>query len=258
MVTRRITRAGTTAATWSGRLAEARLPALEPLPGAGDHVLVVAAHPDDEGLGVGGLMRRLAERDVALHLLWATDGEASHPDAPASFRARLRGTRRREAVAGLAALGVTPASTTFLGRPDSGLHDLEDELAGALAPHLRDRALALTTWSGDGHPDHEACGRAVAAAAGPVGVPVVEYPVWLWDWGHPEDPDLPWATARTIRLDEADRAAKRTAAAAHASQVVPAPGDDEAVLPPHVLAHFDPDFQRENFVRIIQENAWPE
>lgn len=25
-----------------------------------------------------------------------------------------------------------------------------------------------------------------------------------------------------------------------------------------VLAHFDPGFQRENFVRIIQENAWPE
>jgi hypothetical protein len=25
-----------------------------------------------------------------------------------------------------------------------------------------------------------------------------------------------------------------------------------------VLAHFDPDFHRENFVRIIQDNAWPE
>ena len=25
-----------------------------------------------------------------------------------------------------------------------------------------------------------------------------------------------------------------------------------------VLAHFDPDFHREDFVRIIQENAWPE
>ena len=51
-----------------------------PLDLAGRTRLVVcAAHPDDEVLGVGGLLALLAAAGAQLHLLAATDGEASHP-----------------------------------------------------------------------------------------------------------------------------------------------------------------------------------
>jgi hypothetical protein len=43
-------------------------------------VAVVAAHPDDDVLGVGGLMTMLADRGERLQLIAVTDGEASHPD----------------------------------------------------------------------------------------------------------------------------------------------------------------------------------
>ena len=36
------------------------------------------------------------------------------------------------------------------------------------------------------------------------------------------------------------------------------PGTTFGTMNDDVLAHFDPDFHREDFVRIIQENAWPE
>ena len=45
-------------------------------------VVVVAPHPDDEVLGVGGLLRLLARAGTAIHIVAVTDGEASHPKSP--------------------------------------------------------------------------------------------------------------------------------------------------------------------------------
>src|ERR1700761_4683228 len=40
--------------------------------------VIVAAHPDDEVLGVGGLISMLAASHARLRLVAVTDGEASH------------------------------------------------------------------------------------------------------------------------------------------------------------------------------------
>ena len=80
---------------------------------AGRRVVVLAAHPDDEVLGVGGLLRR-ADRRLAAEIVavWATDGEASHPgstslDRSPSWRALRRAESRRRA----ARLGVSADAT---------------------------------------------------------------------------------------------------------------------------------------------------
>lgn len=67
---------GTPATAWDGLLAG--LPQL-PMPGGGARLVVLAAHPDDETLGCGGLLADAARAGADITVLLATDGEASHP-----------------------------------------------------------------------------------------------------------------------------------------------------------------------------------
>ena len=68
--------------------------------------VVVAPHPDDEVLGAGGLVRVLAGSGTAVRILAVTDGEASHPGAPATLAAR----RREESRTALHRLGAGAAA----------------------------------------------------------------------------------------------------------------------------------------------------
>lgn len=43
--------------------------------------VVLAAHPDDESLGAGGLLARLHALGATVRLLLCTAGEASHPES---------------------------------------------------------------------------------------------------------------------------------------------------------------------------------
>ena len=54
--------------------------------------LVLAPHPDDETLGAGGLLARLARDGVRCDVIVLTDGEGSHPDSPTHTPARLAAT----------------------------------------------------------------------------------------------------------------------------------------------------------------------
>ena len=77
-------------------------------------------------------------------------------------------------------------------------------LTGLLNAILEDRpsgTWCAVTWRGDGHPDHEAVGRAgrphPRARAGAV---LVEYPVWMWHWAVPDDAAVPWHRAPRVPL----------------------------------------------------------
>lgn len=233
-------RAGTPASAWTPSI-EA-LPALH-LPDSRTRLVVVGAHPDDETLGAAGLVRAAARAGWEVTVVTATAGEGSHPDSPTHPPARLADVRRRElrvAVAGLA----PDATVACLDLPDGDVAEHADALVAALVEEIGTRGddvVLCAPWRGDGHPDHEAVGRAAAVAAVRTDALLVEYPVWLWHWGSPDD--VPWDRAAQLGLDEAGRAAKRTAVAAHASQVrplSPAPGD-EVLLGPDLLAHVDRD-----------------
>jgi LmbE family N-acetylglucosaminyl deacetylase/SAM-dependent methyltransferase len=217
-----------------------RLPHLT-VPSAGDVMVVVAAHPDDESLGAGGLIAAAAAAGAQVRLVVATDGEASHPHSPTHSPAQLARIRRAELRAAAAAL--TPnLDPILLGLPDSSLADDRSALAERLAPHLVDATVVVSTWTGDRHPDHEACGAAVAGLlAGRSGVTHWQYPIWAWHWGTPRE--LPWERMARIALDDVAQAAKRAAIDAHVSQhsALSDASGDEAIVAPHVLAHFDRD-----------------
>ena len=68
---------GTAESEWRSWRRLHELPVLEV--GGWPSVAVVAAHPDDEVLGVGGLLAMTAAAGAPIRLVAVTDGEASHP-----------------------------------------------------------------------------------------------------------------------------------------------------------------------------------
>lgn len=204
-----------------------------------DRVVLVAPHPDDEVLGAGGLLRLLAGRGAHVEIVAVTDGDASHPGSPTLTPAQLVRARRAESTEALQRLGVTP-TVHHLGHADGRVAESESRLEAYLSALLgpADRSTwCLSTWEHDGHPDHEAVGRAARRACAVTGARLLAYPVWTWHWAAPGDPRVPWAAARTVVLDAETQAAKRSAVAAFVTQVRPLSDHpaDAAVLPPSVL-----------------------
>ncbi|WP_372664908.1 PIG-L family deacetylase [Amycolatopsis kentuckyensis] len=202
-----------------------------------ERALVVAAHPDDETLGAGGLLQRLHAAGTAVTLVVATDGEAAFPAAGADERRELGRTRRRELRDSLRAQGLSEVEPVWLGLPDSGLASCGDELTAAVRAHADGHDLCLLPWPDDPHPDHQAVARAALAAA-PVSAQCWSYPIWLWHRLRRDDPVIPWPRARSVRLTEAERDAKAAAIATFTSQLKPGPRGEEPILPEEVLAHF--------------------
>ena len=202
-------------------------------------LVVVAAHPDDESLGAGGLIATATRVGIPVEIVCATDGEGSHPDSPTRTPEDLAIIRAEEGRRAARALGVPRVHRT--GFPDGRVDDHSDQLTSRLVEVVGDgRGMVLVApWRRDGHPDHEAAGRAAAAAARRTGADLWEFPVWFWHWGDPGE--APWSLLHPFVLDEDAVRAKRLAIAAHVSQVKPlSPLDgDETLLPPELLAHFE-------------------
>jgi LmbE family N-acetylglucosaminyl deacetylase len=194
--------------------------------------VVVAAHPDDEVLGAGGLISVLAAAGARLRLVAVTDGESSHRGR--ADPAMLAKRRRAETAAALHALGAGTAQMVRLGLPDGGLAVREDDVAAALEALTAGFDVCLAPWDGDLHPDHEAAGRAARRAARHV----LCYPVWMWHWASPADPRVPWDQALRVPLPPSAAAMKRSAIGCFASQTEDRGGGLGPVLAPGMIAHF--------------------
>jgi LmbE family N-acetylglucosaminyl deacetylase len=234
-VTTAIVGAGTPESVWSPWLTGRSWPALDLDDVEGRRVLVLASHPDDEILGAGGLISELSARGHQIVMVWASDGEASHPESSAVARPALAAIRRSESQLALRRLGVAPSATHHLALPDGGVAEHANDLRAALANIANPSDLVLAPWSADGHPDHDALG---AAAAELPGTTTWHYLIWMWHWAKPADERIPWDRMHLSRVP--DPAKKAVAIAAFRSQVEPlgAAVADAAILPPHVLERF--------------------
>lgn len=221
---------GTPLATWRSWPAWSRFPVLDPT--TWPRVVAVAPHPDDEVLGVGALLARLAAAGHAVSVVAVTDGDGADPQADAATRAALADRRVRESRLAGALLGLPVAERLRI--PDGHVAAHEAVLVEQLAARLGPGTVCLATWDGDGHPDHEAVGRAALAAGRRTGAVVVHFPVWAWHWSAPADPAVPWHRAAVVPLTEEERAAKRAAVACFVSQLT-APVGRSPVLPPAVV-----------------------
>ncbi|MEJ8822375.1 PIG-L family deacetylase [Variovorax humicola] len=208
---------------WPGLAAIASTTVNELLPD-GARAVVVAPHPDDEVLAVGGLLAQLAAQEREICVVAVTDGIATPVDSPhwppaLDNRTRMRPIESRRA---LHRLGVA-AEPVRLGFPDGSLHILRRMLAERLLPLLRPTDVVFTTWRMDGPPDHEATGHACAFAAARSGARLVETPVRAWHWAVPGDVRLPWRRARRLPLDTQALDRKRNALEAFETQLQSVP-----------------------------------
>jgi LmbE family N-acetylglucosaminyl deacetylase/SAM-dependent methyltransferase len=208
------------------------------------HLVLLAAHPDDETLAAAGLLAIAAEAGARVDVVVATAGEGSHPGSPThspQSLARWRAEEVRQSIHHLA----PGARLHRLGLPDGHLREHREELRRALVALLTGSCWVVAPWRGDSHTDHDTAGEVAADVASSHGAELLEYPVWAWHWATPGDERLPWDAALAVPLPAAVRERKSAAMALHRSQVAPlspAPGD-EVMLGEHVLAHFRRDVE---------------
>ena len=141
-------------------------------------VAVVAAHPDDEVLGLGARLPLLGDGLLLIHV---TDGAprdmADASRAGCKTREDYAALRRRELDAALRTAGVS-ADLAMLGAVDQEASLDLAGLACRLAALLRDRApdIVVTHPYEGGHPDHDAACFVVHAACrllGPAAAPAI-------------------------------------------------------------------------------------
>jgi LmbE family N-acetylglucosaminyl deacetylase len=229
---------GPTEMAWRAAIDRAALPRWNP--GAAGLVLVVSPHPDDETLAVGGLLHDLVAAGWRVRLASVTDGEAAYRAMPG-----LGAIRRDELSSALDRLGIAHATVThFLMLPDGYVAQCQAALEARLAPLVTGASWILAPWRHDGHPDHEACGRAAAAVVTRGGGgPIRFFPVWVWHWAttgsSPARRMLASAERRELSRDALH--AKRAALRAFTSQQNGAFGPP--ILPSHVLDRFARPFE---------------
>ena len=118
------------------------------------NILVVGPHPDDQELGMGGTIARLAEQGHDVLLLDMTNGEPTPHGDPK--------TRAIEAARAAEILGVR---RRLLGLPNREIvHSIEARhlVAGAIREHQAE--IVFTPFLPDAHPDHVATTRIVEDA----------------------------------------------------------------------------------------------
>ena len=133
------------------------------------HVLVVAAHPDDEVLGCGGTIARHVSEGDRVEVVFFTDGvgsrhQAENPASQAEQVVRNESARRAADILGIA----TPACFGF---PDNRLDaiDLLDLVKAVEAVGNRFQpSIIYTHWAGDLNIDHRLVYRSVITAFRPM------------------------------------------------------------------------------------------
>lgn len=156
--------------------------------------LVVAPHPDDEILGCGGLVARLAAAGAAVRVLFLTDGGGGVEEV--ADREAYRRRRREEAARVAEVLGI--AGSDHLDLPDGALdrhlEAIEDGLRRVLLSQRPE--LLLVPGPLEVSRDHRAAFAAVHRLLAPLREGSPEHEAWAgleilaYEVNHPAYPDL--------------------------------------------------------------------
>jgi LmbE family N-acetylglucosaminyl deacetylase len=133
-------------------------------------MLCVLAHPDDESLGLGGVLAKYGSEGVETYLITATRGERGWFGPPGENPGpeELGKIRERELYDAAKVLGLR--EVVLLDYHDGELHNADQQvLTRQIVEHVRRiRPDVIVTFDHNGvygHPDHIAATRAATAAA---------------------------------------------------------------------------------------------
>lgn len=213
--------------------------------------IVIAPHQDDETLACGGIIARKRNEGLPVHVVFVTDGAASHPHHERLDPPALARLRAGEAMAAIAFLGVERNAVHFLNEPDGTLKTIAPARREDLV--LRLAALFRTIGPGeiflpcnpDGSSEHDATFGFVTDAILRSGQQpdIWQYPVWSW-W-NPFLLIRRWfATDDCRRLPVEDYLlAKQHAIECYRSQIMPLAPDTAAALPADLVTIFNSDIE---------------
>jgi bacillithiol biosynthesis deacetylase BshB1 len=140
------------------------------------NILVAGPHPDDQELGMGGTIARLASQGHNLLLLDMTNGE---PTPHGSVE-----TRAKEAAKAASILGVKRRTLNFPNRMLAHSIEARHAVAGVIREHQA--SVVFLPYFEDAHPDHIATTRIVEDARFDAKLTKVDlpgqpiYPTWLF------------------------------------------------------------------------------
>jgi LmbE family N-acetylglucosaminyl deacetylase len=134
----------------------------------GSSILVVAAHPDDEVLGCGGTLARMAQEGREVNVLLLADGESSRGSAESPLASGRVAARKQSAQQAAEILGC--ASMQLLALPDNRMDcldmlDVVQQIEECVQRHKP--SILLTHNAGDVNVDHRVVHEAVIAACRP-------------------------------------------------------------------------------------------
>lgn len=129
--------------------------------------LIIAAHPDDEVLGCGGTIAKLADQGAMVHVAFLADGVFSRAGDMVAQQEELRVRR----AAAQKACGILGVKSVFFGEfPDNrmdtvALLDITKTVEGLIAEHKPE--MIYTHHAGDVNIDHRRVHEAVVTACRP-------------------------------------------------------------------------------------------
>ncbi len=188
-----------------------------------EKVLVIAAHPDDELLGVGGTVRRLANEGKELRALILAEGLTSRAEKRSD--ADLCELKSLQDDAKKAADIVGYKSIDFCGLPDNRMDGVElldvVKIVGRYIEKYRPDTI-FTHHHGDLNIDHRITCEAVLTACRPVGNDIVkriygfETPSsteWNYTYAEPFIPNVYFDVSNTLEAKVQGMACYRTESA---------------------------------------------
>ena len=112
---------------------------------AGDRVLIMAPHPDDETIATAGVIQRAKKAGAAVKIVCFTNGDHNElsfivyekriPLQSGEF-IHMGETRRNETIAAMGSFGLDRADLVFLGYPDFGTMEILTKYWGDTKPFL--------------------------------------------------------------------------------------------------------------------------
>ena len=112
-------------------------------------ILIIAPHPDDAELGMGGTILKLAKQGHQLHIVDMTNGEPTPHGSPE--------IRARESAAASKVLGVERSNLGLKNREVQHTIEARHKLAGVIRQHKAN--WLFVPYPIDAHPDHLAVTR---------------------------------------------------------------------------------------------------